>query len=433
MPRVPKPRWSKSRRRWYACIGDLGPDRRAKEAFAPATISEKEEGKAWEWFHAEVASRQSVEVPPGSLTVEDLCEMYLLWAEGRIADGKLSRVHYANKEHHLTKLADFAGSRPADAMTAELMNDFVEMIRAVHAPNYVANICSTCSAAFNWAVRAKHLPSSPIAGYEVPAVPRAPERFAERAEAAAFLAHWRTRSDRSTVAGRYDRLTLLLERCLIRTGARPGEMCRLRWGDFRWDAGRTSAGLAYARAVIPARREDGTLGHKTGDKTGQARTIYFTPALTRALRREMARPGRHPESVFVHGRGRGGKGAGEPWASGSRLSKKILAVRRELIARQEAAKLGPYVVRPSEAALSAIPILDVGDNRVTNYRWRHTAASTLLMMGVDVPTVAELLGTSPAMLYRVYGHLLDGHLSDASEKLQGKLNIKRGGSKPAHG
>jgi hypothetical protein len=41
----------------------------------------------------------------------------------------------------------------------------------------------------------------------------------------------------------------------------------------------------------------------------------------------------------------------------------------------------------------------------------------MLMMGIDVPTVAELCGTSPKMIYRVYGHLLSSHLEAAAERL----------------
>ena len=45
-------------------------------------------------------------------------------------------------------------------------------------------------------------------------------------------------------------------------------------------------------------------------------------------------------------------------------------------------------------------------------------------MGVDVPTVAELTGTSPEMIYRVYGHLLDSHLQAAAEKLAGPRRVR---------
>jgi integrase len=125
----------------------------------------------------------------------------------------------------------------------------------------------------------------------------------------------------------------------------------------------------------------------------------------------------------VKGPGRGGKGANEPWPSGSRLSKTILRVRRLLIAHQDELRAragrGEHLA-PWESRLARVSVRDEGHDRLVNYRWRHTAASTLLMLGVDIPTVAELLGTSPDMLYRHYGHLLDAHLRSAAEKLTGR-------------
>jgi hypothetical protein len=42
-----------------------------------------------------------------------------------------------------------------------------------------------------------------------------------------------------------------------------------------------------------------------------------------------------------------------------------------------------------------------------------------------VPTVAELTGTSPDMIYRHYGHLLDSHLTAAAEKMIGRRPAKQ--------
>jgi integrase len=419
MPRSARPRWNPTRRRWYANIGDPDPGGRRREVFAPEAIGPRDEPGAWSWFHAERARREAeaeaVPSAPDEPTVEWVCEHYLAWAERRRDEGRLSPEHYRSKEYHVGLLLDHLGERPAQSLRPDDMNTFIAALQACYSPNYVANICATADAALNWAVRAGHLAANPVKGHEPPTVPRAPQRYAERAEAAAFLRHWRTRSDRRSVAGRYDRLTILLERVLVRTGARPGELCKLWWSDIRWDGGTTAAGHPFAKAVIPPER------WKSGGKTGKPRTIYFSPALTRALRRELARADRHPVHVFVHGRGRGGKGAGEPWESGSRLSKKILAVRREAIARAEALEAAGRPTRGLEL------IRDEGHERLTNYRWRHTAISTLVMMGVDVPTVAELTGTSPEMIYRVYGHLLDRHLREAAQKLAGRAaGIRRG-------
>ena|GEM_PF-6731169 len=414
MPRVARPRWHAGHACWYACIGKADARGKATEVYAPKSIAERDEAAAWKWFEAEKAKREAEvqTADPSTLSVRGICEHYLGWAEGRLNDGRLSAGHFTSKKYHLGLLIDEMGSRTASALTLDEINQFVCALQRSYSANYVANICASISAAFNWAV-GRHLEVNPIKGFEAPTVPRSPERFAERVEAAAFLRYWLRRSDRKTVAGRFDRLTLLLERCLIRTGARPGELCNLWWSDIRWSAGVTTAGHTFAKASIPPER------HKTGAKTGKPRTIYLTPTLTRALRRAQEQAF-HPRSVFVHGRGQGGAGASEPWESGSRLSAKIRTVRKEMIARQEEIRerlSAGKKVKTWEARLAAVAISDQGHNRLTNYRWRHTAISTLLMLGVDTPTVAELTGTSPDMILRIYGHLLDRHLQAAAEKL----------------
>jgi integrase len=420
MPRQAKPRWNPTRKSWYANIGEPDPHGRRREVFPDHPIPERDEAAAWEWFKAEKARREerAAAGDPDAPTVEWICEHYLAWAEKRRDEGRLSPAHYTNKEYHLGLFAEAFGARVARTLDAEAMNGFIAAMQGRYSPNYVANICSSANAALNWAVP-KHLPANPIKGHESPRVPRSPERFAERAEAAAFLRFWRSRYKRKTITGRYNRLTMLLVRCLIRTGARPGEMCKLFWSDICWDGGRASTGHAFAKATIPPER------WKAGHATGKPRTIYFSPALTRALRREFRRKDRDPVHVFTHGRGRGGAGRGEPWASGSWLSRTILDVR-QAIGRCVELKAAGGPTRGLEL------IRDEGENRLTNYRWRHTAISTLLMMGIDVPTVGELTGTSPEMIYRIYGHLLDHHLQAAAEKLAaGRLRRPSPGPRPS--
>jgi len=66
-----------------------------------------------------------------------------------------------------------------------------------------------------------------------------------------------------------------------------------------------------------------------------------------------------------------------------------------------------------------LPFKDTADGAdcLTNYRWRHTAASSLLMRGVPIPVVGALLGTSAEMIAKTYGHILDESLADAASQL----------------
>jgi integrase len=421
MPRTAKPHWSKSRLRWYANIGEPDENGRRREVFAPETIGARDKDGALDWMKAEKKRRKEADTPAdnSTLSVGALAQAYLQWADGRREDGKLSEGHYANKRYHLLRfVAEFEDRLASTIGPADMERFIAGMEREGLAATYVHNLVATVAALFNWGSgKGKVLTENPLkadGGFDRPRVPKGVEQFAERAEAAAWLRYLWRRSKPGSVNNRYDRLLALLQRCLIGTGARPGELVGLRWEDFRWKGWKTSAAHVGAKATIPWNR------WKSGGKTGEPRTLYFSPALTRALRRESKRPDSHPEAVFTKGRGKGGKGAGEPWVDSSTLSKKILRVRRELIAQQEDIRRRLKAredVTEQERRLLAVEIHDSGSNRMDNYRWRHTAISTLLMRGEDIATVAAFTGTSVAMIERTYGHLLDRHLQGAAERL----------------
>lgn len=417
MPRQAKPRWDRGKQVWLANIGERDAKGRATEVYAPKDIGPRDELRAMMWFEGERKRRSAPDAPATQeITVDWVCEHYLAWADVRRAEGKLESSEYANKARHLGILLDTFSGRDAANLTPDEMTTFGEtLLEHPYSPVYVRNVCATARSALNWAVRkAKVLERNPVIGFKSPTVPRAEARFAERKEAAAFLAFCRSIVGRDSPKWPYHRLTLLLERCLIRTGARPKEFCRLKWEDFRWKGWQTSSGEWCAKAVIPHTR------WKSGRKTGKPRTIYFTPTLTRALRRMLDRGPLDPVWVFVHTGGRGGRGANQPWESGSVLSKTIRRHRDALISAQTEWRKAKGPLEPWQARWAAVPIVAKGADKLVNYRWRHTAISTLLMLGVDVATVAELTGTSPDMIYRHYGHLLNAHLAKAAETLHKK-------------
>jgi len=427
MPRKAGARWHKGKKRWYANIGEVDSKGRATEVYAPETIGEKDEGAAWEWLKTERARRDNVVPVVIENSVDWVFERYLKWYEDRVKEGKHSITEQRNKQRHLGMFCDVFGTRPVPSVSPEEVTAFGEDLLSDYSPVYARNVCASARAAFNWAAKAPQrlIADNPIRGYRAPMIPRSPERHAETIEAAAFIGYWRTRTPRTYTLSRYERLTILLERCLINTGCRPKELCRLKWEDIKWNAWQTPAGHSAAKAIIPYRR------WKAGKVTGKPRTIYFSPLLSRALRRVFDRTPPNSEWVFVHHGGFAGRGMNEPWEDGSTLSITVKRIRTELIARQESIReriRGGEDVRSAERKLAEVLIQDKGDNRLVNYRWRHTAISTLLMHGVDVATVAQLTGTSPDMIYKHYGHLLDSHLQVAAEKLFRRS--KRPGSAP---
>lgn len=417
MPRTVKPRWHAGNRMWYARIGDPDPKGKARPVYFKGVEPGDERG-AWKAMEAELRRRASARAEAADPTVEGLAELYLEWCEGRVAAGEMTANHFNGLRSKLARFAESVppgsarpmGERKARLVGAADLEGFVGWAKARYTPHYVRGLARAIQGAYHWAARpvpgrepARLLAANPLAGTRAPAVPRSPERFAERREAAAFLAFFRRYADRhasGTLERKFDRRTILLERVLIRTGCRPGEACAARWCDVKWDGGRTSAGHAFAKIVLPPGR------WKSGKSTGRHRPIYLTPTLTRALRRLQARPDRHPTHLFSHRLGPGGRErgadprAGEPWNAVA-LGAKIRKIRRAAIR-------------------AGVDLPDVGPGRIVNYLWRHTAISTLLMMGVDVATVAELTGTGEAMIRQTYGHILDDHLARAAEALQGK-------------
>ncbi|HIB69989.1 MAG TPA: site-specific integrase, partial [Candidatus Marinimicrobia bacterium] len=72
--------------------------------------------------------------------------------------------------------------------------------------------------------------------------------------------------------------------------------------------------------------------------------------------------------------------------------------------------------RPFQMALKAA--------KIENFRWhdlRHCAASYLVMAGVDMRTVAEILGHKTIQMTQRYAHLSPEHLKDAVAKMNHKI------------
>jgi site-specific recombinase XerD len=165
--------------------------------------------------------------------------------------------------------------------------------------------------------------------------------------------------------------TALFRRVLIFlrfTGCRPGEMAKVQWTD-----------IDYKRACIVLAK------HKTAKRTGLPRTIVLHPVVVKLLvwiRRR--RP--HPELVFVNQRG-------TQWTN-TALAWRVRQIR-------EAADI------PPDATL---------------YCCRHAFGTQGVLAGVDLMTLAALMGHQSISTTQIYVHLAGktDHLQAAVGKMFGR-------------
>ncbi len=342
---------------------------------------------------------------------------------------KARRTRQSHKER-LTKFASFPAPDDPAVYCLRAVRSFREQdlrvavaawLKAGHSPHYIAGLVRSVKAAFNWGateVGGRLIAADLFKDVKAPATGRAPDRYAERSELAAFLWFVWRRADTlpEGVRRRFSRRLVLMVRIAAYTGARPGTLVSAWWDDF-----------APARRTITLPPDR----HKTGHKTGKPLVLYLTPILARSLRRERERPDRHDASIFTHERGKGAVargveiGKGEPWgkfidlADGrpsfdprpTALCHQIRKLRRQAIG------WAIFLKSVGKSARGLDLIQDEGDNRFVMYRLRHTKASDDLMAGGNPATVAALLGTSTKMLETTYVHYQDDHLAGVAADL----------------
>lgn len=157
------------------------------------------------------------------------------------------------------------------------------------------------------------------------------------------------------------------------SGARPGEARMLKWDEIREDV----------NAVVQNE-------HKTDWISKSARRIYFNDVLLKLLC-WLAANKQHDTYVFVNKFGR-------PWTCQS-LTKHLRMVRKR-------------VDLPDEVKL---------------HGGRHTFATRALMNGVDLYTLASLLGHATVKTTEKYLHLLDkrDHLNQAMQRAIGRGTVPK--------
>ncbi len=351
-----------------------------KRHTAPRSIGPKDKLGALNWHKSIVDGAAPVTV--GNLQVHQIAERYLAWDVKRINAEQRSEMAHNASACKLTRVCatvidgGVVGSMPVASINSRhLKRMILEWQSEGLSTNYVRDLGSVFKAMFNWAVSEGLVTAYPFVKTPLPRVPKAAARYATRQEAAQWL--WFLRSQ-----GKHD--FAFLQRCLIHTGARPSELTRATRDQIAWDAWTEKSG--HKGAIITR------TAWKNSKKSDEPRRVYLPASLCRSLRRRMEGPTDRAGHIFVTSTGIA--------LSGSNLSTITRRLRKAAIER-------------------GLPFKDTADGAdcLTNYRWRHTAASSLLMRGVPIAVVGALLGTSAEMIARTYGHILDESLAEAASQL----------------
>ena len=205
-------------------------------------------------------------------------------------------------------------------------------------------------------------------------------------------------------ASRDDRLHPLVV-LAISTGARQGELMRLRWRDLDWERG---------AAVLEE------------TKNGERRSLPITGLAARLLRERRRQRGFQTDLIFAK---RNGK-AGFPesaWRWSVAAGTKSLQAEaeaaaesaRDALRRAKREGSSPQAAADAERALDRLEQAreSVGLDGFRFHDLRHTAASYLAMNGATLAEIAEVLGHKTLAMVKRYSHLTEQHTSSVVAKM----------------
>ncbi len=374
----------------YQVIVDLSPTatglrrRKAVGCYRSRKEAEAAERKALE------ARDRGIELAPKTVTVSELLDHYLADREaldrgaktlqeyrgcadrlirphlGGVALAKLRPVRIAEWVAELLK----RGGKPTKDADGELRDRPLS-------PKSVHHAFTLLNGAMRFALRMELIGRNPCEAATRPSV--------KRSDAKALSADEVTRLLGAARGTRWEAFVNLA----LSTGARRGELCALSWNDYDADAGTLTIrhSLSQTRSGIAVK----------ATKTGRTRTLPLSRVANDALRSQNAAQVRERarKRWFLREADDGAIFTDE---LGRRVTPMAATCAFDRIARK--------------AGISTTRLHDL----------RHTAATTLLLAGVDVRTAAGILGhASPTVTLSTYAHLMPEAQREAVDRLGERL------------
>jgi len=307
-----------------------------------------------------------------ALTVAEWIDGWMRSKASRIRP-KTAEGYRSHIEHHITPML---GRLRLSQLTPARLQGFVDHLtaRGMH-PVTVARVVATLRSALNTAVRQGVLDQSPARAVELPRTEQYRGAYLDQAQAERFL---------EVVRGhRWGALYTVL----ITTGLRLGEALGLQWADIDFDSGQI-------RVTKQAQQQSGTWRLVPPKAASAVRVAYAPPVALASLR----------------------------------LHREAMQALRETAPETWPAEFEGWVwltrngrpIQPSNVSHELEGILEgAGLPRIRVHDLRHSAATILLALGVDIRTIQAILGhSSPTLTMRTYSHVVDSLLRDAAERLQ---------------
>jgi integrase len=285
---------------------------------------------AYQAFYALMATMAEPSESPDA-NVASVCDEFLTWAKDNCAPKT-----FEGHRFWIEQFVDACGKIKVRELKPIHVTRWVNSKSTWKSTSSKYNAFRNAKRAFSWAVQLGLLEKSPLAGMRIER-PQPRNDFMEESvyQSLRRKAPWPLK-------------TVLY--ALRQTGARPGEICQLKWKE-----------VEQVRWVLSQ--------HKTRRKTGRVREIYLSPNMQRLMRIMKSLRG-GSEFVFLNCHG-------QPWNTDS--------IRQHI--KRLATKLN--LNTPAFA-----------------YQLRHTFATNAIRSGQNTVIVAAMLGhADTTMVSRVYAHV----------------------------
>lgn len=289
-------------------------------------------------------------------TFDELLRQFITDSEGRVQRGELGLEAHSNYVWYLASFCEHHGATEVSKLEPHLVMDWLAT-NPTWGTSARRHAIGAVKRVLNWARKSRRIPVNPIEGVERPGARRRDYLITDDDHAKLVAA-----AGGQPFSGKIDRQFRLVLIAIRHCGGRPQDVARVRVEHVDRDV---------TKWTLPE--------HKTRRHTERPRVVYLSPCLATITRILMA--GRTEGPLF-----RGRRGA----VTTNAITCRMKRLRADL-------GLSPQLVF---------------------YGYRHAYITHSLERGVDVATVAELTGTSIAMIQKHYGHLASkhDHLREAAAK-----------------